>query len=254
MVKRTRQSKEYGKTAQGFHADRTKPKQSSKKIVVGIPGLVHLYPPVKDDPLVREIEMSQPVRLLGEGGYGRVQLYETKSGLKVAKKTMHMKFEENENAAKREAERRRVLEDLRGELLLVDSLVPYKVYNAYWVQQDEHIVEVVILMEFIEGENGFDLGRTLTAVETRELLRYLLDWLSILDIAGAVHRDIKPENVIFNLQDPQRPFTLVDWGLSCSHVDLVNYPRCLSTEVYGTKGYISPFLYGAGSNLLAEVI
>ncbi|AUX32515.1 MULTISPECIES: serine/threonine-protein kinase [Sorangium] len=196
----------------------------------GAPG----EPPVEADPLVGTTVAGayRIVRLLGEGGMGRV--YETHHtripGKRFALKTLHPEL----------AQQPTILARFQREAEAAASV------------RNPHIVEIFdvnrlsdgrpcIIAEYLDGQG---LGELLAASGGRlpvgtavRIAREVCDGIAAAHAAGVVHRDIKPEN-IFLTGDPACPTVKVlDFGISKTSA-----PSALTRTgmVLGTPAYMAP--------------
>lgn len=191
-------------------------------------------PPVEADPLVGTTVAGayRVVRLLGEGGMGRV--YETHHtripGKRFALKTLHPEL----------AQHPTILARFQREAEAAASV------------RSPHIVEIFdvnrlsdgrpcIVAEYLDGQG---LGELLAASGGRlpvgtavRIAREVCDGIAAAHAAGVVHRDIKPEN-IFLTGDPACPTVKVlDFGISKTST-----PSTLTRTgmVLGTPAYMAP--------------
>ncbi|WP_437728735.1 serine/threonine-protein kinase [Sorangium sp. So ce861] len=191
-------------------------------------------PPVEADPLVGTTVAGayRIVRLLGEGGMGRV--YETHHtripGKRFALKTLHPEL----------AQQPTILARFQREAEAAASV------------RNPHIVEIFdvnrlsdgrpcIIAEYLDGQG---LGELLAASGGRlpvgtavRIAREVCDGIAAAHAAGVVHRDIKPEN-IFLTGDPASPTVKVlDFGISKTSA-----PSGLTRTgmVLGTPAYMAP--------------
>ncbi|WP_437321292.1 serine/threonine-protein kinase [Sorangium sp. So ce385] len=191
-------------------------------------------PPVEADPLVGTTVAGayRIVRLLGEGGMGRV--YETHHtripGKRFALKTLHAEL----------AQQPTILARFQREAEAAASV------------RNPHIVEIFdvnrlsdgrpcIIAEYLDGQG---LGELLAASGGRlpvgtavRIAREVCDGIAAAHAAGVVHRDIKPEN-IFLTGDPACPTVKVlDFGISKTSA-----PSGLTRTgmILGTPAYMAP--------------
>ncbi|KYG04393.1 hypothetical protein BE21_47045 [Sorangium cellulosum] len=191
-------------------------------------------PPVEADPLVGTTVAGayRIVRLLGEGGMGRV--YETHHtripGKRFALKTLHPEL----------AQQPTILARFQREAEAAASV------------RNPHIVEIFdvnrlsdgrpcIIAEYLDGQG---LGELLAASGGRlpvgtavRIAREVCDGIAAAHAAGVVHRDIKPEN-IFLTGDPACPTVKVlDFGISKTSA-----PSGLTRTgmILGTPAYMAP--------------
>lgn len=102
----------------------------------------------------------------------------------------------------------------------------------------EHEGRVVVLEEYIEGDNLADMltSGLFTPSESTAILRQLCQALWVLHSTELVHRDVKPENVILQGQRA----VLIDFDASRTYKS----EHKADTQVLGTTGYAPPEQYG----------
>lgn len=176
------------------------------------------------------------VRLLGEGGMGRVYLArQADLGRQVVVKVMH------DNIAFDPKFRERFQ---RETLLMARFQHPYAV-TLYDACLDD-AQGACIVMEYIKGETLDDLlqrnGR-FSPERVGRLLGQLCEVLQTAHDAGIVHRDLKPANLM--VVDPDTPHEIIkvmDFGLAkLMDRSAVQKGNGSSSEfAIGTPGYMSP--------------
>ncbi len=170
-------------------------------------------------PRYREIER------LGAGGMATVTLAEdTLLGREVALKRVYGTGDpQGSLRLKREA--------LVGASLNHPNLV--SVYDA----ETEDDGDVVIVMEYVEGETLSDLLRTRGRMRPEEALGVLEDVAAALDAIharGIVHRDVKPANILLGREGAVK---LADLGVA----DVADRTRITSSgAVVGSFSYMAP--------------
>jgi serine/threonine protein kinase len=192
--------------------------------------------PPQEDPNQGKVlaDTYQVIRLLGQGGMGRV--YEV-GHTRLTKKRYAVKILRADAAADPEAYAR-----FRREAEITSGL------------GHPHIVEVhdfnvtgdgqpFIVMEFLEGEDLYDhlqrRGEPLHRSEVLRILTQVTSGLKAAHDAGVIHRDLKPENIYLARQpegDPQ--VKLLDFGLS-----KIKHGKSRLTKqnaVFGTPHYMAP--------------
>jgi len=176
------------------------------------------------------------VRLLGEGGMGRVfEAVHDQIGRRAAIKVLHAQFAHNSEAYTR----------FLNEARAVNIIQHPGLVNVFEFGQTED-GSPYIVMEFLEGET---LADRLTSVGRMSLgaLRIARQIASALMAAHAkhiVHRDLKPANVML-VPDPDMPggerVKVVDFGIakiSAEHNDTGYKTR--AGAILGTPTYMSP--------------
>src|SRR5262245_45892655 len=175
----------------------------------------------------------ETIRLLGEGGMGRVYLArQLDLGRQVVVKVMH------DHVATDPTFRERFLRETR---LMIRFQHPYAVtlYDASLNDADPCIV-----MEYIVGET-LDVvlarNRRLDPTRVGRLLHQMCEVLHAAHLQGIIHRDLKPANLM--VVDPDTPYELtkvMDFGLAKllgreSQVGVTNHEFAV-----GTPGYMCP--------------
>lgn len=177
-----------------------------------------------DAMLPSQIGRYEVVKLLGEGGYGRVfQSFDSKLHRQVAIKVPHLYRITSEDSLERYLEEARTLAKLEHPAIVAvhdigttDDGVPFIVSN------------------YIDGSNLAQRMRhsPLSLMAGLSLLQTIGQALAYVHSKGVVHRDIKPGNILLN-QDGE-PF-LADFGLALRD----ELPEAERQRV-GTPAYMSP--------------
>jgi serine/threonine protein kinase len=107
---------------------------------------------------------------------------------------------------------------------------------------DERDGLVFFIMALIDGESVGDRVRrlkTLTVVETRQILREVADALTYAHARGVVHRDIKPDNILLDAETGRAMVT--DFGIARAASEEGGASRLTATgAAIGTPAYMSP--------------
>jgi serine/threonine-protein kinase len=178
----------------------------------------------------------ETIRLLGEGGMGRVYLArQLDLGRQVVVKVMH------EHIAADPVFRERFS---RETLLMARFQHPYAVtlYDAKLDDADGSC----IVMEYIRGVTLEDLlrgGERLEPARVGRLLRMVCEVLQVAHAEGIIHRDLKPANLM--IVDPGMSYEMLkvmDFGLAklwaSEHSGKVQVSN--SEFAVGTPGYMCP--------------
>jgi serine/threonine-protein kinase len=176
----------------------------------------------------------QLVRLLGQGGMGKVYLGEHLGlGVPIAVKTMHPEI-----AAAGDYVRRFRREAHAASLLNHPNAVRVLDFG-------EDAGTLYMVMELLEGRSLTSwLGQQASPpplAEVAEILAQLLDAFEVAHGLGIVHRDLKPENVFLTELSGRRVVKVLDFGLA--HVDdkRDQGPTLTAKDVIaGTPEYMSP--------------
>jgi serine/threonine protein kinase/formylglycine-generating enzyme required for sulfatase activity len=175
--------------------------------------------PLTDPPA--RIGRYQVIKLLGEGGFGRVYLArDDRLQRFVAVKVPHGHLVDRaENAEAYLAEARSVAS------LDHPNIIP--VYDTGGTPE----CPCYIVSKFVEGDT---LARRFadvrpTAREAAELVAAVADALHHAHLKGLVHRDVKPSNIL--LDGAGKPF-VVDFGLALKEEDVGKGPRYAGSPMY----------------------
>jgi len=184
------------------------------------------------------------IRVLGEGGFGKVFLAEDSYGRRYAVKRTHEHRKELSNEAA-------ILELLKNE-------------GRGGVPKEEELVseagDMFLVMELIEGHplHRSDSDEEVSSQNAHEFLREMLSILEVLEKENVVHGDIKPENIIITRD---HHYSLIDFG---SALDLEHTRLPLKWCEY-TEGYapveqrlmnptLSSDIYALGSTVIELLI
>ncbi|MCB9617300.1 MAG: protein kinase [Sandaracinus sp.] len=191
------------------------------------------------DPLIGKILLGRyrVVRVLGEGGMGKVYLAEQKMGTatrKVAIKTLHQELNADPQLVAR----------FHRECETVIELHHPNTVQFYDFGELEDKT-LFIVMEFIEGEDlAHRLQRGPVDQPTADkLLIQICGSLHEAHQRGIVHRDLKPENVLLTSRGGQSDFVKVlDFGIA-KRSEAEDESKAKLTKqgmVLGTPPYMSP--------------
>jgi eukaryotic-like serine/threonine-protein kinase len=169
------------------------------------------------------------LRLLGEGGMGKVYLAVGNDRQNVAIKVLPpRKALEDEN----------VLQRFRREMELSQRCVHPNVARTLSVGNDGDVHYMV--MEYIPGKSLYNLVKSeragpLRVPDAARLFLKLVDGLEAAHHSGLIHRDIKPSNIMIT---PDGDVKLLDMGLARAMNDETGLTR--ANTVLGTLDYASP--------------
>jgi serine/threonine-protein kinase len=178
----------------------------------------------------RIVERYHVVRLVGEGGMGRVfDARRLADGRRVAIKVLHRSLADCERS------RQLMLREAHALAVAAHPLV------VEFLQYGETSDGLPFLaLEWLEGRSMHraivDEG-PLAMPRVHRLFSRLLDALEVIHGRGIVHADLKPENcMLVTGKDGREDLRLVDFGV-CS----IGPEQCAPPgEVHGTPGYLAP--------------
>jgi serine/threonine-protein kinase len=180
----------------------------------------------------------ETIRLLGEGGMGRVYLArQVDLGRQVVVKVMHDHIANDPNFRRRFE---------RETLLMARFQHPYVVtlYDASLNDPEGPC----IVMEYIKGvtlDTVLHRNKRLGAPRVARLLSQLCEALFAAHQEGIIHRDLKPANLmVVDADSPYEKIKVMDFGLAKladpPSRSMVHNPVTSSDFAVGTPGYISP--------------
>jgi tRNA A-37 threonylcarbamoyl transferase component Bud32 len=176
------------------------------------------------------------VKILGEGGMGRVYLAEhTRLGRKVALKTLRSEYASNPSAVRRFFREARAVNQIRHENIVeITDFIEQEGGENYYI------------MELLEGANLAEVISAEGALPQERILRIGLQMASALASvheAGIVHRDLKSENIFLVERSGQKDFVkLFDFGVAKLYQPALD-PAVWKTQagaILGTPDYMSP--------------
>ncbi|QSQ24264.1 protein kinase [Pyxidicoccus parkwayensis] len=172
---------------------------------------------------VPDWDRYQPVRLLGQGGMGRVFLaYDLRLRRNVALK--FVRGDDMELA-------RRFVAEARAQARVRHPSV-CQVYEVGEVRG-----RVYIAMQHVDGQPLGALVRTLTAEQKALVLRDAAEGVHAAHHAGLIHRDVKPSNILVErAEDGTLRTYVLDFGLARDWND----GHTASGTVLGTPHYMAP--------------
>lgn len=170
-----------------------------------------------------------PISLIGKGQFGSVFLCTDKNNNEYALKTIprgmisHYDLVEN-----------LILE--RKILCLLDHPMIVKLVKTF---KDQN--RVYLLMEYVKGQDLFDVLRCINILKESDSLFYASCLVLILQCVhsmGIIYRDLKPENVMIDADGYPK---LVDFGISrlikSRTYTIIGTPHYMAPEVITGKGY-----------------
>ena len=169
------------------------------------------------------------LRLLGEGGMGKVYLAVGNDRQNVAIKVL---------PPRKALEEENVLQRFRREMELSQRCFHPNLVRTLSVGNDGDVHYMV--MEYIPGKSLYDLVKSeragpLRVPDAARLFLKLVDGLEAAHHSGLIHRDIKPSNIMIT---PDGDVKLLDMGLARALNDETGLTR--ANTVLGTLDYASP--------------
>ncbi len=174
------------------------------------------------------------VRLLGEGGMGKVFLAEhERLGRQVAIKLLHAEYAGKPEAVSRFFAEARAVNRIRDEHI---------VEITDFVEDGDH---TYCVMEYIEGADLAELladARPLPTARVIDIGVQISGVLAKVHEAGMIHRDLKPANVFISERDGHDLVKVLDFGVAKMWRTEDPTPLNLTAEgiVVGTPEYMSP--------------
>lgn len=185
-----------------------------------------------------------PVRPLGEGAFGRVELVKERSTgeERVCKKvrTLGMKPA--------------TLEMMKKEVRILSQLDHPHIVKIHEYAEDKEMAQLILVLEYIQGGSCGDLlekegGCGLNEALVARLVRQLLAAVGYCHEHGIVHRDLKPDNMMLSKTSATRSpdCKVIDFGLAASSSLCSEEPRGEAEgpapgwgKRVGTPAYMAP--------------
>ncbi|QRK09518.1 protein kinase [Archangium violaceum] len=172
------------------------------------------------------------LQLLGSGGMGEVYLGEQVSlGRRVAIKVLHQDLMVHPS----------MIERFKREARLLSAVEHPAVVRV--IDYGETNVGACLVMEYVEGENLYDVLQQGAMAPTRALplLYQLAEGLAAIHDKGIIHRDLKPENVLLTRGLRGEQARLLDFGIArLVEPDATASNLSQVGLVVGTPEYLSP--------------
>src|SRR5216684_5064700 len=176
------------------------------------------------------------VRLLGEGGMGRVYLARD---LVLESKIVALKVIRPDLL-----DRPGIAERFRHEILMTREVAHPNVCPIYELFQDDSPAERLLFftMKYIKGESlaaRLHQSGPLQPAESWVIAEQVAAGLIAAHRADVIHRDIKPANIIVDGSGAEAHAVITDFGLAKSlHADSSSSPE--SSPMFGTPLYMAP--------------
>lgn len=180
--------------------------------------------------------MYRPIKLLGEGGMGRVYLAEhIRLGRNVALKILRPEYAARKDAVQRFFQEAKAVNSI-GHKNIVD-VTDYRELETG---------EIFFIMEHLSGQNLGDILKDakspLPPRLAKEIAIQICDALIAAHQKGVVHRDMKPDNVfVCDYGADKMLVKLLDFGVAkLVNQDMKNSWQTVTGAVIGTPAYMSP--------------
>lgn len=178
---------------------------------------------------LKKLKRYDVVRMVGEGGMGRVYLAMDK----IIRRPVAIKVFSLDSVREKGNARERFLRDFFLETQTAGALLHPNIVVIYDVGKKRDLLYMV--MEYVYGKTLLALQRSSPlsikkAVETTFELALALDYAHS---QGVVHRDIKPENIIVSTQGLPK---ITDFGIARFRKDLKGH----RLEVVGSSRFMAP--------------
>ncbi len=197
--------------------------------------------PASDDPMLGTLVGGRfrILRLLGEGGMGRVYVAEQQMGTavrKVAVKTLLKEFSGDPQVQGR-------FHRECGTVVGLEHANTIKFYDFGTTETGD----LYIAMEFVDGEPLADVivrGGSMAPQRVDNIMKQICGSLQEAHDKGIIHRDLKPENIVLTERAGERDFVKVlDFGIA-KRSDAADQAReqklTQAGMVLGTPPYMSP--------------
>ncbi len=202
------------------------------------PGATRAMPPPVAKPAELIERRYREVKLLGEGGHGKVLLVEDTL---QDNQLLALKLVKSQHLGTPE-----LLTRFRNEILLLRTLshrgIPQIFNDGLTVDGDYYYT-----MDYVEGENLADVIRADAPLDPARVVRLTRQILDVLDYAhgkGAIHRDLKPNNImVIAPGTPEERIKVLDFGIAkiLSREGLLEHAQTMHTEMaLGTPHYMAP--------------
>jgi protein-serine/threonine kinase len=180
------------------------------------------------------------IKLIGEGGMGKVYLVKDSNNKLFAMKQVDKKKMINGNKVRRILTEREILISTKHPLIA-------SFYDSFQTES-----ELCFVMEYCEGGNFYDFIKSQpnSVLSENQILFYAAEILLAIEYLhsmGIVYRDLKPENILL---DANGHIRLTDFDLSkhahnCVNVHIVGSmvvaePSIITNSFVGTVEYVAP--------------
>lgn len=193
-----------------------------------------LHPLEESDDLIDQVidNRYHLVRLLGEGGMGRVYLAEhVQMGRRCALKVLHPNLDRTQDAVRR----------FSREAKNASRIQHPNVATVYDFGETQDGL-VYLAMEFIDGESLSAViarGTRLAVDRALVIAREVAEGLQAAHALGIIHRDLKPDNIMIARSDTKETVKVVDFGIAKAFHETSQLVT-QSGLIVGTPRYMSP--------------
>lgn len=173
-------------------------------------------------------------RRLGGGGMGDVYLAKDLGSMRLVAIKMMIPTSASSS---------RVRDYFKREMTVMKQLRHPNIVEFYDVFETSHTFQII--MEYVAGQNGYEmistLKRPLTVSEASHIGVQLLNALSHAHMKGFVHRDIKPSNLLLSGAQARPVLKLSDFGLAKNFRDNGGLSGLtMQGDIGGSIGFLSP--------------
>ncbi|KAG7195244.1 uncharacterized protein KQ657_003770 [Scheffersomyces spartinae] len=191
----------------------------------------------------RKLDDFEPIKVLGQGAYGKVHLVQDKrSGKLFAQKQLRKPIIKLRDQAEKDlAHSKQVRRTISERQILTELTHHPNIVKLFYAFQDNN--KFYLILEYIPGGELFHhlasplnkLGNVFQEDHAAFYAAEMALGLRYLHTLGIVYRDLKPENCLLNNAGH---LVLTDFGLSKSIGNNAEDERCSS--VIGTPEYMAP--------------
>jgi eukaryotic-like serine/threonine-protein kinase len=179
---------------------------------------------------LKRIKRYDIIRLIGEGGMGRVYL----ANDKIIRRPVAIKVFNLESFPGSDPPKEKLMRDFFLETQTAGALLHPNIVVIYDVGKKGDLLYIV--MEFVYGRTLLELqrGSPLNIKKAIELVYEIALALDYAHSQGVVHRDIKPENIIISAQGVPK---LTDFGIARFRKHLKGHHR---PAIVGSSRFMAP--------------
>jgi|GEM_PF-3411559 len=174
------------------------------------------------------------IRMIGQGGFGIVELYQTNDGHQYAVKQMINNWDENH------------YERFKREVILLKNLVHRNIVKVlnYDIDNNNPWYVMPYYKDGSLRDKLLDMkskGQSFSIQGATGIIYYLAEAMGYAHSFGKIHRDLKPENILFDGKEP----IIADWGIGKF---IHKESKLLTNAGLGSKLYCSPEQWESGES------